>query len=413
MDIMVVPKPIFNASKTVKGYYLSFQLGNALLEEGRPVSLEDNVHSPFFAFVNQIGLATLTLGLPIFVPVTNVQLATDLERICEVERTNVVLLMGKKIDLSEANLQRIARFKELGFQAAFIHRTDIAAMEPFYPYIDYIFSGNDTPEVMSLAGSVRRSRQPVKVIAKNVSDDTTFERMKAYGLEYFEGCFYVEAVKRVKTQVSPLKVNYIRLLDQVSQEDFELDQFARIIQEDVALAMQFLKMVNTSSVRSGEITSLRHAAAMLGQKEVKKWATTAVTITLGQEGPNEIVRLSMLRAKFCENLAGLFELGVHRENLFLMGLFSVLDVVMERPMKDALALVHVPDTVRAALMGQPSVLNEVYQFTRLYELADWSEISRIALIRNMPINRIFQAYNDALVWYGELVMAPAADLREP
>jgi EAL and modified HD-GYP domain-containing signal transduction protein len=174
-------------------------------------------------------------------------------------------------------------------------------------------------------------------------------------------------------------------------------------------------MVNSSTVRSSKINNLKHAAAMLGQTEIKKWVTTAVTSSLGQESPGEITRLSMLRAKFCENIADLFEMAIDRDNLFLMGLFSVLDVVLDMTMEKALHLVYVPEDVAEALLGKENHYATVYQFVRLYEHGDWQEVSRIALMNNMSISSIAQAYHDALHWYGQIINMPTdtEEFNEP
>jgi EAL and modified HD-GYP domain-containing signal transduction protein len=403
MDMLVVPKPIFSRSKAVKGYYLSFQNGNALLEEGKTYAHENSIHSPFFEFVNQLGLEVLTNDLPIFIPVSNVQLATDLEDVCLVDRTKVALLLGRRVDLSPANLERVKRFREKGFMVAFIHKDDYRSLDPFLPYTNYIFSGSETTSVMPLLGHIRQRHGKTQVIARKITSEQVFSKMLAFGLEYFAGSFYMNPQVSKDRKVSPLKINYIQLLNQVNQEDFDLDKFAGIVQRDTALAIQFLKMVNSSSVRANKITNLRHAAALLGQREIKKWATTAVTSTLAQESPGEITRLSMLRAKFCENLAGLFEMAIQKDNLFLMGLFSVLDTILETTMENALNIVRVPDRVRDALLKKDPAFGEVFEFVRRYEEADWVEISRTALVKGLAISDIFNAYNEALTWYGHMI----------
>ena len=403
-ELMLVPKPIFNKNKEAKGYFLSYQVGNALIEAGKSHLFENSTASPFFDFLNEIGLEALTGNNLIFVPVTNVLLATDIERSCSVDPSLVALLLGGQITLSEANLQRVARFKGLGFKVAFRHYTDYKLLEPFFPYTDYIFTGNETSDIMSALGSIKASGCPIKVIVSNVDSTSDFDRVAAFNAELFRGEFYAETTKINKNNpVSPLKTNYLQMLNQINQDDFDLDKFAKIVQRDTALAVQFLKMVNSSSIRSNKITSLTHAAALLGQKEIKKWGTTAVTSSLAQESPGEIVRLSMLRAKFCENIAGLFEMGVHKDNLFLMGLFSVLDVILDMTMEKALHLVYVPDKVREALMGEENDFSKVFRFIRLYEDGDWTEVSRIALVDKMSISAIAEAYHDALSWYGKLI----------
>lgn len=403
MEFMVVPKPIFSDSKEVMGYYLSFQVGNALLEEGKMYSLDAGINTQFIDFVNEIGLDVLTLNKLIFIPVTDILLATDIENDCTVDRSMVVLVLNKRTNLSQNNLNRIAYLRGAGFKIAFYSYLSIEVIEPFLPNTDYVFCINDTEIMMSTVRYLKKNGHQTKLIATKVDTARAFDRVKAFGIRYFAGQFYKSPIISKDNRVSPLQINYIQLLNQVGQDDFEFDKFTKIVQRDTSLAIQFLKMVNSSHMRSNKITSLRHAAALVGQNEIKRWITTAVASTLSQEKPGEVTRISLLRAKFCENVAGLFDMAMHSENLFLMGLFSVLDVILEMPIEKALELVLVPDSVKVALITEENNFGQIYKFIKSYEQGDWTEISMIALIRNINIADIYKAYHETLIWYGRLI----------
>ena len=142
---------------------------------------------------------------------------------------------------------------------------------------------------------------------------------------------------------------------------------------------------------------------MLGQTEVRKWITTAVSRLLGTDKPSEITRLSLVRAKFCEALASRFGLQKEAQSLFLMGLFSVLDAILEMPMDEALKLVHVSDSIYEALVDNKGEYYPVYQFMMLYESADWKTVSRMLILHDMTTEDVYNAYVEALCWYGELL----------
>ena len=184
----------------------------------------------------------------------------------------------------------------------------------------------------------------------------------------------------------------------VNDDNFELTKAADIIGRDTALTISLLKMVNSMSLNSG-ISSIRHAAAMLGQRELKKWINTAVVNALYADKPNEITRLSLLRAKFAENLAPVFEMAVKKEELFLMGLFSVLDVILEKPMEEALKMVTVSKDISDALLYNEGKLAPLYEFMLHYETANWPEVSRLMILQEMDEAKISAAYMDSLVWY--------------
>ena len=153
---------------------------------------------------------------------------------------------------------------------------------------------------------------------------------------------------------------------------------------------------------NSEITSIRHAAAMLGQKELKKWINAVVSKQLCADKPNEITRLSLLRAKFAENLAPTFELASLSSELFLMGLFSVLDIILDKPMKEALTMVNVSKEITEALVDKKGDLARVLEFITCYELASWTELSRQMILSNINDTAVYDAYVEALSWYRDL-----------
>jgi len=136
---------------------------------------------------------------------------------------------------------------------------------------------------------------------------------------------------------------------------------------------------------------------------VRKWVTTAVSKMLGAKKPAEITRLSLIRAKLCEAMASKFNMQAESGGLFLMGLFSVLDAILERPMEEALGLVHVSDAIREALVEQTGPYYPVYQFILQYEAANWNAISRTLIVRDIAASDVFSAYTESLCWYRDLI----------
>ena len=404
MDLMVTPKPIFDTANDVLGYRLSFQIGNAIIEGAKTQSIDSlYVHSPFFDFVNKIGLQALTMNKLVFIPVTDIQMATDLEKSCDVDYSLVALTLNENNQATDRNLERIKRYKDLGFKIAIFNYQKLQNISAFLPYLDYLFCESKPADLTTALKHFILNKLPGQLIAKHVDSESAHGKASAVGIKYFEGAFYKLPTGSTDKQISPLQVNYMRLLNQVNRDDFDIGKFSSVVQRDPALAIRFLKMVNSSFGRKSKINSMRHAAAMIGQKEIKRWITTAVASSLSQEGPTELTRISLLRAQFCENVSGLFEMAAHKDNLFLMGLFSVLDAILDTPIEQALEMVIVPDKVHEALLGEDGEFGEIYRFIKLYEQGDWMEISRIALMKNLTISDIFQTYYDALEWYGNMI----------
>jgi EAL and modified HD-GYP domain-containing signal transduction protein len=405
MNFLLVPKPLFTSGMVVEGYYLSYQYGNAILESVKSNPLDRAMHSPFFDFINAVGMDALTQGKPLFVPITQILIMTDLERDINESPSKIVFLLDKGTLPEPAVLDRMKRFNKLGFRFAVVYQNNLNELKPYTPFTDFIFLRLPVSHLVSHARMVQKEFPRATVVATDIEEQPVFDMIKHSSIDLFDGPFYKVHIPSSAKQnaLSPLKVNYIQLLNIVNKEDFDFQTFTRTVRQDIALAIQFMKLVNTASRSRTDIKNLNQAAAMLGQREIRKWVAAAVTNALCADNPSEVTRISLLRAKFCENMGRHFEMAMDNENLFLMGLFSVLDVVLSVPIKDALGMVFVPASIHEALVKGTGKHYEVLSFVLTYEHGAWAEISRIALMRHITVDDIHVAYRDALLWYSDMI----------
>ncbi|MCL1863828.1 MAG: HDOD domain-containing protein [Defluviitaleaceae bacterium] len=408
MNLLIVPKPLFTDQMHVEGYYMAAQYGNAILESTKSNPLDRAMDSPFIDFINAVGLSALTQNKPVFVPVTQIQLFTDLNRNIVESAEKIVLLLDDKIALDEVVLERCKHFQDLGFKFATYFKGKVDDILPLKQYLSYVFLKVPLTRLVEFSGIVKKDFPDVTVVATDISEKPIFDQIVMHRdtkIKLFDGAFYKVHIPSNAKQnaLSPLKTNYLQLLNIVNQDDFDFQAFTRTIRQDTALAIQFMKLVNTASKARTEVKNLNQAAAMLGQKEIKKWVSAAVNNALCVDSPSEITRLSLIRAKFCENLARHFELAIAQENLFLMGLFSVLDVVLDMPIEEAFKMVFVPPQIHSALVSQSGEYYSILFFVQQYEMGHWKEISRVALVRNISIDQIHFAYKESLLWYSDLI----------
>ena len=409
MKFLIVPKPLFSSKMEVEGYYMASQYGNAILESTKSNPYDRAMESPLIEFMSAVGLGALTQDKPIFIPITQIQLATELQNGIRENPSKIVLLLGENILPDEMTLERCEHFKALGFKFAVVYKGSDSLVEPFAPYIGYVFI--QVPTGKLIEASIRMKSifgDGVTVVATDITDKAVFDNVSLHRMSrisLFDGPFYKVRIPTDGKQnaLSPLKANYIQLLNIVGQDDFDYRNFTDTIMRDPGLTINFMKLVNSASKSRSEIKNFNQAAAMLGQKEIKKWVSTAVSNALCTDSPSEITRLSLIRAKFCENLAPHFEMAMVQDNLFLMGLFSVLDVVLDLPIDEAFKMVFVPPPVYNALVGKRGDYYSILFFVQQYELGHWKEISRIALVRNISIEAIHFAYKEAMLWYSELI----------
>lgn len=355
--------------------------------------------------IQELGTTTLSGGKPIFVSLNNISIFSSLESQCKNANHAPILLIDQTFPPVSMYTDRIRELREFGYHFA-IRNLPVHCYEDYAPILsqmDYILIDCQKIDAVKASFYFRKLYPDICICASNIPDTETFGKLSpAETISLFEGTFFRMPVTRGEHKVSPLKINYISLLNLMEEDDFDLTKAADIISQDTALIISLLRLANTRSFNS-EITSVRVAVSMLGQKDLTRWIQTTVIEKLCSDKPNELMRLSLLRAKFAENLAPVFGMAMRSQELFLTGLFSILDIILDCSMEEALSMVRVSGKIRTALLEHTGSLAEVLHFIVKYESAEWQEVSRQLVLKNIEIPDVSHAWVSSLQWYAKLI----------
>ena len=179
----------------------------------------------------------------------------------------------------------------------------------------------------------------------------------------------------------------------------EFDDIEEIIKHDVSLTYKLLRFINSASFGFRvTVNSIHHALVLLGKREVKKWLSIIVMSGIGKDRPTELMKHSVIRARFCEALAVHYNLHTEPSELFLMGMFSLVDAFLGRPMAEVLDELPLEKHIKMPLLGQKGKLWRVLQLVRAYESAKWEEVSRYAQILKVSEDDLPKIYMEAIEW---------------
>jgi EAL and modified HD-GYP domain-containing signal transduction protein len=398
--------PLFDGGTQVKAYSVFAQKYNSWLNPSMlgTGSLDGAGTVLGIELVESMGMRTLTDDKAVFVEVSNVSLFSDIDEQFTEPHDKLVLLFDYNVVPEELYVNRLKELKASGYRLA-IRKLAVKQFEEYKPVlnlVDYVFLDHKKIDISKAKIYFEKVYPNISLVAVNVNTQEDYDVLTAGGgYDLYEGKFFRLPVINDDKDVSPMKATYIELLNIVNDSDFDLDKAASVIEHDTALVISLLAMVNRMTVNSG-ISTVGHAAAMLGQKELKRWINTAVTKELCADKPGEITRISLIRARFAELLAPVFGLAASSSELFLMGLFSVLDAMLDKPMKDALDLVKVSKDISGALLDGTGKYAPVLDFINAYENANWSEVSRQLILKNAEDSAVYDAYTDSLRWFRDL-----------
>jgi len=172
-----------------------------------------------------------------------------------------------------------------------------------------------------------------------------------------------------------------------------------MLKQEASICLRLLRYLN--SPRFGfavRITSIRHAMAILGERELRRWIRLIVAVAAAEQSCSELILMALTRARFCEILSARLQTT---NDLFLMGLLSVMDAILQVDMATVLGQVPVDEETKAALLGQNSTLRPLYQLMLAQESGEWGQLSILAKSIRLTDEEVEQSWWQALTWSQE------------
>lgn len=250
----------------------------------------------------------------------------------------------------------------------------------------------------------RHGNSTCRLLAKSVETHEEFRACQRTGFSYFQGYFFRKPELLHAREIPKNKVNYLRLMQAISRDEIEFTEIDGIIKGEASLCYRLLRYLNSAAFSfSSEIHSVRHGLSILGEREVRRWVRMVAALGAGQDRPSDLVLSAMVRARYCELLGAKIPHG--ESDLFLLGLLSLMDAILEIPMGVVLEGISLDRETRAVLLGQKSQLDLLYQLMVSQEAADWSKHAKLCSQLKLPENLVTECQWKAMQWAREMTAA--------
>lgn len=405
MKTFIVAIPVFDKEMSVLAYRLCDKNATKLFGTAHDYQAAgEYLLSPGLNYVDKIGIEPFSGGKPLIVNLNQYLLLMGMPANTKIPPELLICMLPKDITQDELILQKCQTLLDMGYRLGLDGFPLHSPKSPLMGMVQYVMLDYTQKNYSTQLRALMPHMHSKTTIVQNVPDTDSFLKVSNTPNGLFSGNFYSQPITKDAESISPLKLNALRLLNEVSQDDFDIGDIAKVIERDVSISIALLRFINSPAVGVRQrISSIRNAVAILGQREIKQWVNVAVSVTIAEDRPGEITKLSLVRAKFAENLANAYSLGVFAPSLFMAGLFSLLDVILQNPMEIAIKEISVDERVHKALVEHSGPLYEVLDLIYAYERADWDKVSINMLRNNIDANTISQAFVDALIWYKELL----------
>ncbi len=390
----VARQPIFDRSQNVFGYEILFRNGVENYFNADPELAARSTLDSSLLF----GINTLCDNRRAFVNCTREVLFKDLITLLPPNQTVAEIL--ETVEPEDRVIAACKRLKAAGYLIAL---DDFAPNDPRIPlceYADIIKVDVRATRPEERAAMMRRFATPqCKMLAEKLETPHEFHQARDMGFVYFQGYFFCRPELVIGREVPASRLHYIRLLEMVSRPEIDLRELERMLKQEASIPYRLLRYLNSPVFGFAlEIKSIRHAMAVLGEREMRRWIRLVVTVGAAEQRCSELVLMGLARARFCELLSARLR---SKNDLFLLGLLSIMDAILEITMDSLLEQLPVERETKAALLGQKSTLRPLYLLMLSQESGQWSESTRLAKELNLPDDEVAATWWQALQWAQE------------
>ncbi len=394
-DVFIGIQPILTQTGKTYGYEL-IDRGNEG-EEEEDINLGGADRS-----LDELGLGELKSDAKYFISYSNALFTSSVMR--NLPKDKFIIEITHEDGYSPELLKRWQVLHDSGFSLALTGVRGPDLPEEVLSLVEYIkFDPNNTDNYGQR--TLIAAHPDKKFVALNVDSSDQFEAARRRGFKLFQGFFFDVApvVKKTK-EIDPLKVNYYRLMQLTSTDDYvDFREISEVISSDVALSYKLLRLLNSAALGlRNPISSIEMAVAYLGEEALKQWIAMLALRGIASDKPLELVRVSLIRARFGELLAPRFRPPRSKKHVFLVGLFSLLHIALEKTREEMLADIPVSDDIRESLLSKNGPHSDLLAFYRNYEYANWDAISNFAAEHGLTDGFINDCYIAAVKWYNDL-----------
>lgn len=379
-------------------------VGYELFHRGAPAGTPD---STLFTALADGGKAALVGRKTVFVHCSDALLHDD--TLARVPTDGVVLVFTPQPGTPQAEIDartlQLAALRQRGFCLAFTHAVLGTPFAAWLPLAGYVTLDLATLQAAILAPLVQKVRKfpNLKLLAHNVASVEQYTRVAELGVHLFEGSWLRQPVQASARTIRPSQATILQLIN-LLRSDADLAAIEELLKRDPTLSFNLLRFINSSGFGlSCEITSFRHAAMIIGQKNLFRWAALLLTASKDSAAPPAIGSTAIVRGRLTELLAAELLAPEDCDNAFIVGVFSLLDVMLGVPMAQSLHQLPLPEPVTDALLYRSGPFAPFLDLTIACERGEDEGFAQAARALHLSNHQINWAHLQALAWADTLL----------
>ncbi|MCP4147963.1 MAG: HDOD domain-containing protein [bacterium] len=396
-EILVTRHPIFDMDKEVFAYELMFKAD--FQNSVRHLKGDESALKAFDGFLIN-GLKILAGGKKVFINFKSDMLLTEMPFMFPSDLLGIGILESLKKESEKKLTSAIKKLKDSGYMLMLSEEAGKKQDLPLIGLADIIGKDFRTFDLKKEYKDLDSGcLQKVKFLAKSVETAADYDTAVNKGYKYFQGSFFSKADLVPVRNIPSYKINFLRLLKEINKPSVQFNEIEEILKKDVSITYKLLRYINSTKFGfKNSVESIRHALTLLGDLEIRKWLSLIILSGTGTNKPQELIKNTIIRAKFCEFIASVAR-KKELPKFFLMGMFSMVDAFLDRPLEETLLELPLDAKVKAALNGEDdNRFRRVLDVALDYERGDWENLAQSVQKLKLDEKMIGPLYLEAVQW---------------
>lgn len=394
-DIFIGRQPIYNRNLGVYAYEMLFRDGSKN-NVGQNFNEDTATSQVILNTFLDIGLDNLVGTSMVCINITE-RLLLDSEQL-PLTPDRVILDIQPNININEDTLAALKRLKKTGFTLALEGFHDAPNFNELLKLIDiFNLDIHQYSKKENLAWLKKLKKLNIKVRAEKVETLDEYEEYMNLGFDYFQGYFLSQPrILKGKT-LETNKLSIMQLLSTLHSNDSDISAIEEALTCDLTLSYKLLKLINSAFFNlPSNVESIKRATVLLGRKKITSWASMLALSSMNDQ-PIALINIAMVRAKTCELLA--IKLGLENEDqFFTTGMFSALDILMQRSLDSLISPLPLTDEVKQAILHHKGRLGIALKCSLLLETSSAAKLS----VKGISKAELSALYLEADRWAQEL-----------
>ena len=397
MEIFVARQPIFDNRKKISGYELLFRDQTARFNPNvdGDVATSTVLANSYFS----IGMESLVGNKKSYINFTERLLLEKFPLLLPKETTVIEIL--ENVEPTPELIEACTDMARQGYTFAlddFVYAPELQPLIALADIIKFDFRLTSIEMIQAYLKKIQ-NYENLTLLAEKIETHEEFHQAKEMGFNLFQGYFFCKPEIVSGKEIPGSQLVLLQIMAEVNQPEFDIQKVETLIAPDVSLAYKVLRYINSAFfAKAQRISSIQQALVYMGEAEIRRFVSLVALSNLSKGKPGELIRTACVRGKFCELMGTIVHQSVKTSELFTLGMFSLIDAILDQPMSKIMDELPLAEDIKSALTERKGRLIGYLLLAETYEKGQWRQMQKIAKIMNIPDEKLPVLYLQATQW---------------